>query len=163
MQGCRLTSAESAGIRDEPKSNECTLCWAAVGVSNPLSLTSSSSALASTPAATGGQRQVVASNGMHWQWVQSESPMGNISQLQDFLGALSHSLILSSLMHPLQTRARCACCACCFPAVYHRMVLCERWRVRVQTESVQKVAVVCHAGCGRHVPYPTSAYHKPGK
>jgi hypothetical protein len=62
--------------------------------------------LASTPAATGGQRQVVASNSMHWQWVQSESSMGNIdiSRLQDFLGALSHSLILSSLMHPLQNK-----------------------------------------------------------
>jgi len=46
----------------------------------------------------------VASNGMHWQWVQSESSMGNISRLQDFLGALSHSLILSSLMHALQNK-----------------------------------------------------------
>jgi hypothetical protein len=38
------------------------------------------------------------------------------------------------------------------------MVLSERRRVRVQTESVQKVALVCHAGCGmshaQHLPSP---------
>jgi hypothetical protein len=97
---CKLVSHQSAGIRDEPKSNECTWLLGSSGSEqSPITdkqltgVGQHSSSYWWSTASCGQQRHALAVGSKRAKSVDCK-----------ILGALSHSLILSSLMHALQKK-----------------------------------------------------------